>query len=217
MARVIDLLPDVAQIVRKAPDVTLIGAYVRAARKFCRESRWYRSQLTGATLADRPVYNLGSDPLLEILGIKAVSCAPRTGNRRPYPLPTSDTGGWVAGQPTGRPRRCAYVPEAQLAINPTPDAVYDLTVTLVLQPKAGVVEIPDDLLVKWDQVLQAGALAYLLAIPDQPWTDKTTAQIKAREFQAGINNARADEQRQHQAGTQFIRTRPFVVGGIRMR
>ena len=87
----------------------------------------------------------------------------------------------------------------------------------MLQPKAGVVEIPDDLLVKWDQVLQAGALAYLLSIPGQPWSDANMAMLKQREFQAGINNARADEQRQYQAGTQFITTRPFVVGGIRMR
>jgi hypothetical protein len=36
---VMSVIADVAQLVRGAPNATLIGAYIRAARKFCRESR----------------------------------------------------------------------------------------------------------------------------------------------------------------------------------
>lgn len=209
---VLDVISDVAQIARKAPNGTLINAYIRAARKFCRESRWYRSTLIGQTVAGTPLYSCGSDPYLEVLGLKAVSAAQLTGNTQPWALVATDSGGWYPTENNGQPRRYAYVPEGQVAINPTPDKAYTLTLTLVLQPKVGVVAIPEELLVKWDQALQAGALGYLQDIPGQPWSDPQQAQINKRVLQSAINNARADEQRSYNAGSVVVRRRPFIVG-----
>lgn len=211
---VLDVIADVAQIARKAPNGTLIGAYIRAARKFCRESRWYRSTLVGQNVADKQVYSLGSDPYVEIVGLAAVTGAYLTGAPRTWPLTPSDSKGWNPDANATRPTRYCYVPEAQLALYPTPDAAYTITSTLVLQPKAGAVVVPEELLVKWDQVLQAGALAYLHSIPGMPWSDAQQAMLKMREFQAGINNARADEQRGYQAGTVVAKRRPFIVGRV---
>lgn len=211
---VLDVIADVAQIVRKAPNTTLIGAYVRAARKFCRETRWFRSTLEGQTAANTRLYSLGSDTHLEVLGLRAASAARQAGDRKAWPLVVSATSGWNPNKQAGRPQAYAYVPEAQLALDPVPDAVYNLTLTLVLQPKAGVTAIPEELLVKWDQVLQDGALAYLLGIPGQPWTNPAQAELQRRRFQAGINNARADEQREFNAGSVMIRRRPFIVGSM---
>lgn len=208
---VMSVIADVAQLVRGAPNGTLIGAYIRAARKFCRESRWYRATLPGQTEAGTRTYNLGSDPYLEILGLKAASASLDGG--KVWPLGVSPTTGWDANGIQGRPRRYAYVPEGQVALDPIPDDVYDLTLTLVLQPRAGATVVPEELLVKWDQVLQAGALSYLLDIDQQAWTDPMRAEKYRREFQAGINNARADEQREFNAGTVFVQRRAFIVGG----
>lgn len=209
---VMNVIADVAQLVRQAPNATLIGAYIRAARKFCRETRWYRATLAGVTEADTRVYSLGSDPYLEVLGLKAVSAEP-VGGGKATPLGVSNTTTWVEGGTPGTPRRYAYVPEAQVALDPIPDAVYPLTLTLVLQPKVGATVVPDGLLVKWDQTLQHGALAYLFDIPGMPWSDPLKSDMNRRAFQSGINNARADEQREFNAGSQFIRRRPFIVGG----
>ena len=38
------------------------------------------------------------------------------------------------------------------------------------------------------------------------------ADLQARVFQSGINNARVDEQREYNAGTRFLQRRPFIVG-----
>lgn len=207
---VLDVIADVAQIVRQAPNATLIGAYIRAARKFCRETRWCRATLAGSTTDGTQAYSLGSDPYLEVLGLKAVSA--QEGSGQPWALTVSNTTDWPQGADNGRPRFYSYVPEAQFALHPTPDAVYSLTLTLVLQPKAGTNQLPERLLTKWDQALQAGALAYLLNLPGMPWTDAQQALVQQRLFQSEINNARADEQREFNAGTQMIRRRPFVVG-----
>lgn len=209
--QVMSVIADVAQIVRQAPNATLIGAYIRAARKFCRESRWYRATLAGETAADQRLYSLGSDPYLEVLGLKAVGAQP-IGGGKATPLGVSNTTGWVEGANTGRPQRYAYVPEAQVALDPVPDGVYPLTLTLVLQPKDGSTSVPEELLVKWDQALQDGALAYLLDIANMPWTDPLQAERHRRAFQAAISNARADEQREFNAGSQFIKRRAFIVG-----
>ena len=210
--QVLERMRDVQQIVRRAPNGTLISAYVRAARKFCRETRWFRSTLIGQTVADTRLYNLGSDTYMEVVGIRAMSAQQLNGSGQPWQVPASDPAGWYPGFRPSQPQRYAYVPEGQFAIDPLPDKAYTLTVTLQLQPKAGVTSLPEELLVKWDQALQDGALMYLLNIPDQPWTNPQQAELHRRAFQAAINNARADEQRAYNTGTVFIRKRPVIVG-----
>lgn len=211
---IVDVLADVAQIARQAPTSTLIRAYVRAARKFCHQSRWLRSTLTGQTVADLALYSLGSDPDLEVIGLKAVSAAALTGNTQARPLRVSVPTGWIADQQPGQPIRYAYVPEGQMALNPTPDAAYNMVMTLVLQPTKTTTSLPSELLVRWDQALQAGALEYLYSLPGQPWSDPQQSILEGRKFQAGIGNARADEQRDYNVGTFIARKRPFVVGSM---
>jgi hypothetical protein len=211
---IIDLIADIAQIARNAPNPTIIRAYNRAAREFCRQSRWLRSTLPGVTEAETRLYSLGTDPDLEVIGIKAMSCANQSGNPQPRSLRVSVPTGWIPGQRSGQPRRYAYVPEAQFALDPLPDAVYDLVVTIVLMPTLATNSIPAELLPRWDQTLQAGALAYLYEVPDQPWTNLPMAQVKLRAFQSGIGAARADEQRDYNVGTFIARKPPFIVGGM---
>lgn len=212
--RIAELLPDVAQICRKAPTGTLIRAYARSARDFCRQTRWYRSALAGQTVAGQQVYSLGSDPYLQVVGLHAATAAQISGNTKPWPLVVChDTGAWDPGGNPGNPRQYAYVPEGQIAFGPTvPNLVLNIQMTLVLAPKRGVVELPEEILVKWEYALQAGTLGYLLALPDMPWTDLAEAKRQLATYQSGINNARADEQRGYNAGTVFMRRRPFIVG-----
>lgn len=209
--QVLDRIADVAQIVRGAPNATLIGAYVRAARRFCTETRWLRQTVTGESEAGTRLYDLGSDPYLEILGLRAMSAqGPR--DSKPRALVVSDTTTWNPGRQPAAPIAYAYVPEGQFALDPIPDDVYSLTCTVIVKPKEGATQLPDGLLVKWDQVLQAGALEYLLALPGMPWTDGPRSMLEGRRFAAGINNARADEQREFNAGPGFIKRRRFVLG-----
>ena len=212
--QVLDVMRDVSQLVRRAPNATLISAYVRAARKFCRESRWFRSTLVGETVADTRLYSLGSDTYMEVVGIRAVSAQQLNGSGQPWALAASDPAGWYPGFQPSQPQRYAYIPEGQIAVDPLPDKAYTLTMTLQLQPKAGVTSLPEELFVKWDQAMQDGALMYLLNIPGQAWTNPQQAELHRRAFQAAINNAKLDEQRGYNTGTVFIRKRPFIAGRV---
>ena len=55
MALVINLIRDVAQKIRPCPRETMLNAYVRAARQFCGETRWYRANLDAEMLVPREV------------------------------------------------------------------------------------------------------------------------------------------------------------------
>lgn len=208
LVHVLDVARDVAQVCKKCPNGTLQAAIIRAARKFLRESRWYTTALQGASAADVRAYAMGSDPYEEIIGIRAMSVTQANGNV--LPVFVSDPSGWNPNGPNGLPRRYAYIPEGQFSLDPLPDAIYPLALTIVLIPKSGQNHIEERVLSKWDQAIQAGALEYLLRL-NEPWRDIVEADKKLKVFQSAINNAKADEQRQYQRGSQRAMPRSIIV------
>jgi hypothetical protein len=207
-----DQLANVAQIVRKCPTVTLRRAYVRALREWCQQTQWLRTNVIGATVAEQAQYSLGNDANLDIIGIYAMQASQVRGNTRQYwTLPPTDSGFWNANVVPGQPVRYCYVPEDQFALNPTPNDVFDLTITTILQPKDGSVNIPEAPLLKYSNEIEAGALAYLLMIPGMPWSNPTIAQGYSREFRSGISNGKAEAQRQFNIGAQRAKPRRFFA------
>lgn len=205
---VLDIARDVAQLCPKCPNGTLQSAIIRSARKFLRESRWYTSALQGASASDVRAYSMGSDPYEEICGIRAMSVTQTNGTV--LVVNVSDPNSWNPNGPRGLPRRYAYIPEGQFALDPLPDAVYSLLLTVVLIPKAGQNKLEETVLTKWDQAIQAGALDYLLRLKE-PWRDIKEADEQQRRFQSFINNAKADEQRAYQRGSQRATPRQAIV------
>jgi hypothetical protein len=127
------------------------------------------------------------------------------------PVWPSDSGGWNANIQTDVPRRYAYVPEAQFALNPTPNAVYDLTITAVVQPVDMARQVPEGPLRKYSTYIEAGALAQLLDMPGTPWSNPGMAARNAAMFKSGISNGKAEVQRNFNTGAQRVRPRPFVI------
>lgn len=196
--QVYSLLARVAQVCRGCNNTTMIDAYISAARRLCAESRWYRSTLLGATEANEPAYNLGSDTYSEIVGVSAVSVLIATDDTRN--LTERNSTLWDADEDAAAPEVYQYVPHGQIALHPTPDAAYTMTVGLILQPKINSNSIDDALLVKWDDAFIRGALGYLLALPGLPWTDKRAAKEQSDLFEAAINSAASDAAAGYNAG-----------------
>lgn len=209
LVQVLDISARVLQVARKCPNGTAQRAIIDAARKLLRESRWYRSTLPGATAAGTVAYNMGSDPYEEIIGIRAMSYTQPNGQIQP--IYVSDPTQWLPNIGQGPPRLYAYNPEGQFVLYPTPDAVYPLTVTIVLIPKSGQNKVEERVLAKWDQTIQSGALAYLLKLKGEPWYDPNEAMVQEKFFRSGISNAKADEQRDYQRGSQSVTPRAILV------
>lgn len=209
MPAIIDQMQRIAQIARRCPEPTLVLAYRDAVRKFCNESRWLRRQSVTATVDGELQYALPLDTGetgLEIIGVRVLACQADV-PQQSWTLAPSDPTTWNQNLQPARPTIYAYVPEAQVALNPIPDGAYSLTATVQVQPTDDADEIPDDLMRKWHLAFADGTLAYLLSIPGQAWSNPQGGAYYTRRFQAAINNARADEQRSYNTGTVMARIR----------
>ena len=213
-----DQLTNIAQIVRKAPKITLRRAYTRALREWCQQTQWLRITIPGSTTADVETYGLGTDPGLDIIAIRAISLTQVIGTKpQTYGLRPSDSTQWNPNAIRDVPRQYCYVPEGSFALYPTPDAVYTLSISVIVTPKetAAAAQIPGDPLIKYSNDIEAGALAYLLALPGQPWTDAAAAARYMRDFASAIANGKAEAQRAYNTGSMRVRPRPFLTGSYR--
>lgn len=211
-----EYLANVAQIARKCPTPTLRHAYMRAFREWCQQTQWLRVNIPGSTVALQPQYALGNDPYCDIIGIFAMqgTTLPPTMPPQTWPIGPSNPGTWNPNMNPQAPQTYTYVPEAQFALYPTPDTIYDLVVTAIVTPKEGAVMVPQAPLQKYSNDIEAGALEYLLQLPGMPWTDKVMSVAKGKEFRSGISNGKAEAQRQYNTGAQRATPRPFG-GGFR--
>lgn len=66
---------------------------------------------------------------------------------------------------------------------------YDVDVTYSYVPRIGTEVAPLWYLNKYGDAIVAGTLFRLLSMPNKPWSDPTTGQLKAIEYQNALNNA----------------------------
>lgn len=208
-----DQLVNIAQVARKCPGPTLRRAYMRAYREWCQQTQWLRTDVPGATVQGIRQYSLGNDPNLDIIGVFAMqgSWTQGSGYVQYWPIVPSNSSTWNPNLTQGQPVRFQYVPEAQFALDPSPQQVYQLSITIIVAPKETAVIVPESPLIKYSNDIEAGALEYLLAIPGMPWTNPQMAQLKGREFRSGISNGKAEAQRSYNVGAQRAQPRRFIL------
>ena len=210
---IVDLIPEVGQVVRRCPGVTLKTAYLRSARNFCSQTRWLRDTptldtLSGNTEAGTADYALlVTDPLTEIVGIRDVKGFEVSAVDQWWQITPFDKTRFQPTTQTNKPVHYAYVPEASLSLWMAPDKAYRLEITAAVQPILTATELPDRLVTKWKEVLEYGALEYLMALPRQAWSNAVIAADYGKKFRAGINNAKADEQRGYNQGPTRVTPR----------
>ena len=210
---VFDCLRNVAVVARKCPTPVLQTAYVTAVRDWCAQTRWLITTVPGMTTIGEQLYSLGAEPLLEIIGIKAMSITfspSPSGPEQTLPVHVGDPESWNPNHQPSMPRAYAYVPEGQFSLFPVPDKVYTLTATVQISPTENAREVPAILMPKWSSVFEAGALSQLLAVPGEPWTNEREADRYGRIFSSGVSNGKADTQRSYNTGAQRVRPRPFI-------
>jgi hypothetical protein len=206
-----DQITNIAQIIRRCPTFTLTRALGRAYRDWACQTQYLRVAIPGATVADTRLYDLGSDPYIEIVAVLAVQAnQPDTVPLQYWALSPSDSSLWNPNYQPQQPTRYCYVPQAQIALDPIPDRVYDLLVSAIVQPKENAAQIPETGLTKYRSGIEAGALAYLHSLPGQPWSDPQQAMLRMREFQSSVNNAKAEVQRGFNTGSVRARPRGFM-------
>lgn len=209
MTPIAQLITNVQQVIRQAPQATIERSYVKAARELTMQSRCWRVTLDAQTAADTQIYSLGQDPNSEIMAIGwgQLGTPPSVGTLY---VSTSET--WNRNAPPSKPYQMAFFPPDQVGFWPVPDKAYDVRLVLLVAVRLDADELPE-LIARWHQALTAGALMDLYGMDGQSWADPNRAAQQGRILQAGIANARAWAARSYQDGIMRARPRPFVIGG----
>lgn len=210
---VFDQLVNIAQIARKCPTITLSRAYVRAYRDFCSQTQWLTVQVTGAATPNVAEYSLGTDPYVDIIGIKGMQgqLVNGDGSTQYWPINPANPAGFDPNYQPTLSGQYAYVPQSQFVLFPTPGTqVFSVLVSAIVTPKEGATQVPSAPLVTYSNEIEAGALAYLFDIPGMPWTSPVMAVKYGKIFAAGIANAKSEVQRNFNTGSQRALPRSFV-------
>ncbi len=183
------------------PNPVIAEELRRAARKFCRYTRWLRQTKRIDSVVGQEAYALvPEDETLEAINVKAVEFE---GDPLAVTRPEEEP------HETGQPKRYAFLAPTDLYLFPTPATAVDegIFVNMILQPKRDVTYLPSTLTDRWDDCLANGALAALLEMPEAQWFDQRAALVYERRFQDGMTEARALADMHHrQAG---FRTRSY--------
>ena len=203
-------LSDFNQLVRifvpGAPDPTIEFAVREAARRFCSLSWFARRTISVTLVLDQETYTLtASSAEEEIVGVHAVEFRERPlGPTKPELVATS----------AGTPRAFYFEPSTYLTLDPYPDsdsAGEAILVRIATQPTLTTETIADDIVREYRQCIANGAIAWLLNVPKQPWTDQQMGQNMERKFLAQCNRAKEATLRGHQPWGIDVRRPVFAV------
>lgn len=176
------------------PEPVAEAQILLAARDFCTATRCWRFVDTITVLEDEPeIVCVAPDATL--FEIEAASFNGRPLERVAY-IDIRDDG--------GMPYQITQADMNSVRINP--HQAGSLSLSMFLQPAQHSSQLPDFLYDQWAEKIADGALAGILELPGQPFTDMTAAAYRRARFeQAKSSNFNVSKRGQQRAP---VRTRP---------
>jgi len=209
MAAVSSFLPQVMVFAPTCPEPLAVSAVVMAADRFCRLTHAWEEDLDATDITAGTGtydYDLPVGALLEkVLTVRVNNIPVRIASRHEAdaydPMWTTRSGGDT---------QYAVTTARDVTLVPAPDkaSVGGLKVKAALRPKQGTT-LPDVLYDEWRDAIAAGALAYVLSLP-QAWGNPALAAQKEMEFQGYVTHAKAQGQFGHNSAQRMVAMRPFV-------
>jgi hypothetical protein len=183
-------------------------ALVDAAIVFCEESQVIRARLDGfSTVPDQVSYELDAPAQQQVARILEVRV-----DGRPIPMVMAEDVGMISDA-VGRPMACytdATGSEFVLRLFPIPDGVYQVQVSAALRPSRDATSVEDDLFNLWSDALVSGALARLMAVPAQPFSNPALAGGYSVAALSAARKARVEGSFARVRGSTGVTQRPFA-------
>ncbi len=206
---VASLVGDLATFIRAADSTTIRSAYMRACREFCARSRWLKRNITNTALTiNQPVYNFGTDPNLEVIGVSAAAIQQQNLTWVGLRSTSQDTAD--PNQAPDLPNWFMYLDEGMIRFYPTPNLAYLSNVNLIVQTSLNGTAVPNDLIAKWNREIEFGALAFLYDMPKEEWSDPVKAGEARIKFIEGWAAAKSWVDKGYQQGSVRATPRPFL-------
>lgn len=204
-----DFLPRILPYAPACSDPLAEQALLDAAIEFCERSLVLRQQLDPfQTTAGIVEYDIQPySPQLDVARVLAVTLD----NLPVNPLFADDVG---IPTVTSNDPRWFYTQrdeqnQLQLCLSPVPGEAQTAAVLIALRPDKSATELADMLFHTWDEVLSYGALARILRVPGQSFTDGAAATYYLQRFNAGVTKARTEGGYGHVRGATRVAPRPL--------
>lgn len=100
--------------------------------------------------------------------------------------------------------------ELLLNLFPTPDKAYQVQVRAALRPARNATQLEDDLFNLWSDAVLAGAMARVMAVPGQPFSDPAAAVGYGMAAARAANKARVEGNFGRVRANMRVRSHPFA-------
>ena len=188
MAALSDFFPSLRLEIPGALDLTLEREVRRSAIRACQETWLWKELVSLTTTAGTAAYSLEIPDGADLVGVVCVYDS--SGTRR-------------VGFETD-------LLSSQISFFSDPGSK-TYSITVALQPSTTATIVPDLLLSHYPEVVQAGALSELYAMPNKPWSSKDRSLFYHKKFKVGVGNARIAMYRsQSGGGLRIVSPRPFL-------
>lgn len=182
-------LPLVRLQARGCPDPTVIHQVGYAAEHFCREVHIWKERLTADLAADQATYALTLPDDSHFVSFRWAKT----------------NGSWACVEEISRDGTVIT-----LTTVPTENSTDGLVVELALSPDPLSTDIPDFLWTYWRDPIAYKAIAELLMIPDQPWTNPEKSEYYRMRAKVCIADAKRHVNRDYGTRELRVQTRPWV-------
>ena len=183
-------------------------AVLDAAIAFCEDTQAVREQLDSfTTSAGVGAYELDTPSQQQVARVFDVV----VDGRPMAAIAAEDVG--PASEAIGSPMAfytTRYGSEFLLHLFPTPDGAYNVQVRAALRPTRNATQLEDDLFNLWSDAVLAGAMARVMAIPGQPFSDPAGSAGYSMAATRATNKARVEGNFGRVRAGMRVRGRPFA-------
>lgn len=182
--------PDVLIHVPGCP-LPLVDHHLRAATiDLCQRSKRLKFDMPAFdTVAGQPTYPLSPGTNMETVSILSAAVSGRLIDPATRAeLSIGDDWSTETGEPT---KYLMDGDDETVRLWKIADAVYPVTLTLAIKPSESATGVEQWFADRYRRTIARGALAELLALPKQAWTDLPMAAIRFEQFEAGVRSAEA--------------------------
>lgn len=210
-------LPDIIDDLTGVPVMTAERYLVRAARKFCRETRIWQASITLPIIPPhQSEYTLqSSDPSAQVDGVyKLYIDGYETPIRSELELdvrsgdPTYSANGVVShGSQNGSVHTVIQPARDKVKLVKIPDDEQESEMVIVTYqiPKLTATQLPDDLYDMHMECLASGTKYHLMKMQNQPWTNMDLAEFHRIKYEDGIQAEKTYQLRKN--GNRGLRVR----------
>lgn len=194
MADLNELVPQMQVELNQLPKAMAVGFLNRAARDFCEEVRgWVMELPEFNTVPGNPVHVLSLPLDMEAVAIDRIEVS----GREIRSATMQSLGDFM------RTSRSSF------RFSRTPSKVEPVKVWVVVKPARGAVDVDDDLITRFGEVIVSGAISTMAMLPRKPWTSPELAQYHYRQFKDGMTDARISYIRERTNGD--VRVKPVTM------